>query len=104
MMESRGLTANGVCPLCESQAWVRTSAATLQDDVVCNRCGRYHIEEGALNGLEHQRHLLSGMTRLGPSNGPEAIVTITAANAEELVTTALGLSGGFLNQLDATLE
>ena len=104
MLESRGLTANDVCLLCEGPAHLRMSATTLLQGVVCNRCGRYHIEEGALRGFEDQRHLLSGITRRRSAETAAGdIVTVTRENVEELVATAR-LSGGMLDQLDASLE
>jgi hypothetical protein len=31
--------------------------------VICNRCGYFRIEHGALQGFEQHRHLIAGMTR-----------------------------------------
>ena len=74
--------------------------------MLCNRCGRFRIEDGALEGFEGDKHLISGMTRRSSGTHPqpaESRLTLTRNNITDLLA-SVPLVGGLLENLDYTLE
>ena len=104
MLARRNLEPNGDCPLCQRPAYVQRSQEIDGDGVVCDWCGYYRLEEGALRGHEQERHLLSGITRRA-SRPPsvDARITITRRNIDDLLALARS-STDLLEQLDAALD
>lgn len=105
MLHARGLSANGTCPLCDGPAYVQPSQEIDGDGVVCERCGYFRIEYGALVGFEQARHLIAGMTRrssgLLPSS--ESRLTLASDNIPDVLA-GVQLAGGLLDHLDYSLE
>ena len=97
---------NGTCPLCDGSARVDTSQRlTDVTTVLCERCGYFQIENGALRGYEHLRHLLAGLTRLASTPEPRVAsrLTLTQDSIKELLT-ASGLPRDLLDKQDIALE
>lgn len=106
MLQARGHAPNGDCPLCDGPAYLQPSQEILGDGVLCNRCGYFRIEEGALQGFEQHRHLIAGMTRratrLQPSSA-ESRLTLTRNNISDVLS-GVQLVRGLLDHLDYALE
>ena len=99
-----GRATNGPCPLCDQPAHIEPSQEIDGDGVLCDRCGYYRLQAGALRGYEQERYLLSGITRRASS--PPAVdtrVTITRDNIEQTIAHARS-SANLLDQLDAVLQ
>lgn len=105
MLQAGGLTANDTCLLCNGPAFVQPSQEVFGVVVICDRCGHFRIEDGALHGFEQDRHLVAGMTRRSSGLRPsvESRLTITSDNIRDLLAGA-PLAGGLLDHLDYTLE
>lgn len=105
MPDQNNFPTNGTCPLCDKPALVQRSQKIDGDNVVCERCGYYQIERGALTGFEQQRHLIAGLTRRSSTPRPklESRLLLTHDNIPELLA-ASGLPRDLLDQLDITLE
>ena len=75
-------TANGFCALCDQAADVQPSTKFIDDEMVCERCGRFRLARGALNGFEEMRHILSNATRSASRPRPEGgpLLHLTLAN------------------------
>ena len=105
MLQAAGITANNTCPLCNGPAFLQPSQKILGVNVICDRCGYFRIENGALHGFEQDRHLIAGMTRRSSGEWPsvESRLTITSDNISDVLAGAR-LAGGLLDHLDYTLE
>lgn len=105
MLQASGVATNGQCPLCDGPAYLQRSQKILGDGVICDRCGYFLIEDGALHGFEQDRHLVAGMTRRssGPKPSVESRLTLTGDNIPDLLSGAQ-LAAGLLAHLDYTLE
>lgn len=105
MLRSRNLEPNGSCPLCDDPGYIRPSEQFDGFNVICDRCGYFRLETGALQGFERQRHLLSALTRraTNPQLSVELRLAITRDNIAALLDGAQ-LPGGLLDNLDRTLE
>ncbi len=105
MLKALGRTPNGTCPLCGGSAYVQSSQQIDGDSVVCDRCGHFRVERGALQGFEQQRHLIAGMTRRSSGLQPSVAsrLTLTSDNIPDVLA-GVSLAGGLLDHLDYTLE
>ena len=106
MSAQNNFPPNEACPLCDKPAFVQSSQKDIDvDNVVCERCGYYRIENNALKGFEQQRHLIAGLTRHSstPMQTKSPRLTITRDSISELLTSS-GLPRDLLDQLDITLE
>lgn len=105
MLKAHGRAPNGKCPLCDSSAYVQPSEKIDGDGVVCDRCGYFRIEHGALQRFEEQRHLIAGVTRRFSrlqAGSPERL-TLSADNIPDVLAGA-PLAEGLLDHLDLALE
>jgi len=87
VLQASGLSTNGVCPLCDGPAYLQESLQKLGVAwVICDRCGYFLIEDGALNGFQQERHLVAGMTRRSSGSQPsvESRLTLTRNNIRDV--------------------
>lgn len=93
------------CPLCGLDATVQPSQRFFGDNVDCNRCGSFRLEDGVPQGFEQQRHLIAAaIRRLQRSQGSSIRrVSVTPESVPNLLA-GIGSEGGLLNRLDDTLE
>jgi len=100
------LPTNTTCPLCDKPAYADASQKLIEVDIVlCQRCGYFQLERGALAGFEDKRHLIAGLTRRASMPKPtiETRLMITRDNIEDLLNSS-GIPGDLIDQLDLTLQ
>lgn len=100
------LPTNATCPLCDKPAYADASQKLVEVDIVlCQRCGYFQLERGALAGFEDKRHLIAGLTRRASMPKPtvETRLMITQDNIEDLLNSS-GIPTDPIDQLDVTLQ